>query len=376
MIDERILDQIIPVPDLEEKKEEILDELSEAGFVINNGRTGGIFLTIIMIILKCHIELKVLARTILSSMFIDTAEDEWMELKAADFSKARKLESKTKGVVTLSRTEDGQPIRIAKGTVFKTSMDNNGEELKYISTELTIMPSGTLTITVPVIAEAAGTKYNVAQNQITRCLINLEGIDDITNTQGWITKEGTNIEEIDNLRNRTKSSWAELATLPIAEKYKNICEAVEGVFFAEVDDQHPRGQGTVDVYITSSAGAASESLIADVETAVETIRGPYDNVAVMSTATVVQDVAVEIDMPNTESITGIESTATEVITELLAIKAGKSLNTLTHTDLIYYLKKSITAAKAIRIITPSEDVTLSKSSILVVGNISIVVEQV
>ena len=376
MIDERVLDQIIPVPDIEEKKDEILDELSEAGFAINNGRAGGILITIIMIILKCHIELKTLARMILKSMFIDTAEDEWMELKAADFSKFRKLEAKTEGIVTLTRNEDGEPVRIAKGTIFKTPLDNNGEELKYITTELIIMPKGALTVNVPVIAEAAGSRYNVAQNQITKCLVNLEGIDSITNAQNWITKEGTDIEEIESLRSRTKSSWSELATLPIKEKYKNKCEEVEGVFLAEIDDQHPRGQGTVDIYITSAAGAASSSLINDVSQAIETIRGPYDNVKVMSTETVVQDVTVEIDLPSTESTIGIEEAAKAVIKELLVIKSGKSLNTLTHTDIIYNIKKSIPAAKAIRVTVPKADITLSKGKILVVGTINVAVRQV
>lgn len=376
MIDERILDKIIPVPDMDEKKEEILAELADEGFAISNGRSGGIFITIIMIILKCHIELKQLARMVLQNMFIDSAEAEWMELKAADFSKWRKLESKTEGFVTVARVADGEPVRIAKGTVFKTQMDNNGVELRYISMALTVLEQGALSVKIPVAAELPGTRYNVPQNQITRCLVNLEGIDSITNTVDWITREGTDIEEIESLRSRTKSSWAELATLPIRDKYKNTCEATPGVFLAEIDDQHPRGQGTIDAYITSSAGAASESLISDVEKALETIRGPYDNLKVMSTETVVQPVSVEIDVAVTESTAGIEETATSVIIELLSIKSGKTLNTLTHTDIIYKTKARISAAKAIRVTVPAADVELPKGKILVPGDIYITVKKV
>ncbi|MGN0710487.1 MAG: baseplate J/gp47 family protein [Anaerovoracaceae bacterium] len=376
MIDDRVLDQVIPVPDFEEKKEEILEALAEEGFEITNARSGGVFLTLLSIVLKCHIELKQLARSILQNMFVDSAQNEWMELKAADFSKNRKLASKTEGLLTLKRDEAGESVRIAKGTVFKTLQDANGEELRFLSTEQAAMGEEDLIVMVPIVAEESGSKYNVSKNRITKCLINLEGIDYIFNDSGWITKEGTDIEDIENLRSRTKSSWAELATLPIKEKYKNVCESVEGVFLAEIDDQHPRGQGTVDVYVTSSAGVASESLLSDVKEAVETIRGPYDNVLVKSTETVEQDVVVEIDISSEDSLIGVEETAKNVVIELLSIRPGKKLNSLTHTDLIYNLKKQISIAEAIRVTTPVEDVKLEKGKILIAGNITIILAKV
>lgn len=375
MIDERILDQIIPMPDFEEKKEEIITALAEEGFAVTNARTGGIFITIISTALKCYIELKLLARSILKNMFIDSAEGEWLELKAADFSKFRKLEAKTEGFVTVSRQEDGENVSIAKGTVFKTVQDANGEELRYIAALKTILPQGALSVKVPVIAENAGIRYNVPQNQITKCPINLEGIDSITNTADWISREGTDIEEIESLRRRTLSSWAELATLPIKEKYKNTCEAVEGVFLAEIDDQHPRGQGTVDVYITSSAGAASDSLLADVAEAAEVIRGPYDNVKVMSTETVMQDISVEIDVSAGAAASAIEAAVKAVVLDLLTIKSGKALNILTHTDLIYHIKKEINSVEAIRVLSPAKDIRLDKGKILVAGDITVKVIQ-
>lgn len=376
MIDDRILDQVIPIPDINEKKEEIFRELEANGFVITNKRSGGIYITLVMIALKCYIELKSLARLILKNIFLDSAEGVWVELIASDFSKMRKLESKTEGHVKVSRQEFGEAISITKGTVFKTAEDVNGNELKYIVTELTVLKADETSVDVPVIAEYAGASYNVAQNQITKCLVNLEGIDSITNVAAWITKEGTDIEDLESLRQRTKLSWSELSTLPIADKYKNVCEEVQGVFLADIDDQHPRGQGTIDVYITSAAGAASPNLIGLVETAVATIKGPYDNVLVRSTETVLQDVTIEIDMPLDESIVGVMETAKATILELLAIKSGKCLNRLGHTDIIYEIKNKIPMARAVKVTKPSTDVELSKGKILVAGNLNITVRQV
>lgn len=376
MIDDRILDQVIPIPDINEKKEEIFQELEANGFVITNKRIGGVYITLVMITLKCYIELKSLARLILKNIFLDSAEGVWVELIASDFSKMRKLESKTEGHVKVSRQESGEAISITKGTVFKTAQDANGDELKYIATELTILSPSATSADIPVIAEYAGASYNVAQNQIIKCLVNLEGIDGITNIATWITKEGTDIEDLESLRRRTKLSWSELSTLPIADKYKNICEGVQGVFLADVDDQHPRGQGTIDVYITSAAGAASPNLIGLVETAVGTIKGPYDNVLVRSTETVIQDVAVEIDIPLDESVKGVLETAKTAILELLAIESGKSLNRLGHTDIIYEIRNKIPEARAVRVTKPSTDIELSKGKILVAGKIDITVRQV
>ena len=69
MIDHEILDQIIPVPELEDLKEETIAGLKDAGFVITNFHSGGIFHTLLMIALRIQIELLELARTILNQSF-------------------------------------------------------------------------------------------------------------------------------------------------------------------------------------------------------------------------------------------------------------------------------------------------------------------
>ena len=48
-----------------------------------------------------------------------------------------------------------------------------------------------------------------------------------------------------------------------------------GVLFAQADCLHPRGQGTVDVIVTGTAGEATEGLLNDVRKAGAPIAGPY-----------------------------------------------------------------------------------------------------
>lgn len=51
---------------------------------------------------------------------------------------------------------------------------------------------------------------------------------------------------------------SELALVPLRDTYINVCSAIAGVLYVTVKDQHPRGQGTVDIIITSEAGTATE----------------------------------------------------------------------------------------------------------------------
>ena len=47
---------------------------------------------------------------------------------------------------------------------------------------------------------------------------------------------------------------------------------------AYVDDQHPRGQGTVDVIVIGTAGAASAELIQQAQQAIDTLRDNYESI--------------------------------------------------------------------------------------------------
>lgn len=62
MIDEDIMEKIIPIPDEEEEMENIEAELAEADFPITNFKKGGVFYHIIRMFVTLFIELKQLAK--------------------------------------------------------------------------------------------------------------------------------------------------------------------------------------------------------------------------------------------------------------------------------------------------------------------------
>lgn len=211
MIDNEILDQVIPVPDLMELKDRKIQELADEGFSITNFHSGGVFYTLMLILLRIQIELLNLGRTILNQMFVSHATGVWLDLKMADYSKSRKQAQKAQGTVTVSRAEkDGEAVKIPKGHIFKTTKDINGDELRFVAMEETTLQKGAASVEVPVEAEAEGSRYNVPAAQITRTLTYLGEVT-ITNGKNWLTREGSDTEDDESARERTLRSWSELA---------------------------------------------------------------------------------------------------------------------------------------------------------------------
>lgn len=375
MIDKEILDAVIPVPELDELKEAKITELEEEGFTITNFHSGGVFHTILMITLRIHIELLELARTVLNQMFVTHATGAWLDLKVADYAKKRKKAQKTQGLVTITRSRtETEAIKIAKGHVFKTEKDVNGEELRFFTVEATILQKGVQSVDVLVEAEVEGARYNVPQNQITRSLTYLGEVD-INNRQDWITQEGSDTEDDESVRTRTLRAWSELARRAIKDTFINAAESVPGVLFAQADCEHPRGQGTVDVIVTGTAGEATEGLLALVREEVEKISGPYDNILVKSSITVDQDIDVTVTSGDSVPDEEIKNKVQAILTDLLAVRKGRNLYELTLSDINHALRSGYSALKNVVITTPTQDIQLEKDKVITLGTVTVTVKR-
>ena len=375
MIDKEILDAVIPVPTLEEAKDEKVAELKEEGFVVTNFHSGGVFYTLLMVELRIKIELLQLARRILNNMFVTHAEGVWLDLKMPDYSKKRKKAQKAQGLVTVSRVgASGEGIKIAKGHVFKSILDINGEELRYFTIEAAVLQKGAMSVDVLVEAEAEGSRYNVPEGQITRTLTYIGDVK-ITNAADWIVREGSDTEDDESARARTLRSWSELAQLATEDAFVNAAESVTGVLFAQADCDHPRGQGTVDIIVTGTAGEATEGLLKSVQEAVDKIAGPYDNILVKSSVTVDQDIELTITTGSADSDEDIENRVKTILTELLAVRRGRKLNELTRSDINFAVRNGYSSATNAEITVPAQDVKLDKDKVITLGAVNVTVER-
>lgn len=375
-MDEKILDELIPIEPLEQQKTKVIENLENKDFSISSFEDGSVFGTILMIFFQVKNDLLQLARRIYKGLFVKSASNTWLDVKAEDYTKKRKQPIKAEGLLTVKRETAEDPLIIAKGYVFKTLPSIAGKEYRFISIEKTIIPANELIGYIPIIAEQEGSTYNVPLHSIKRSLIHIQGISDIDNEQNWLIKEGSDREEDEGLRQRTLNSWAELSTTPIALKYKNVAESVEGVLYVLVDDMHPRGQGTVDIIVASYAGTAGEKLLSDVASACEIIRGPYDNLLIKSAETVSIDVEMILYISKYISDDGLIEKASQYSRDYFKVSRNRKLNTVYVSELIFHIRKNIDDLQGIRVVTPNNDITLEKNKVIILGTVNISIERV
>lgn len=326
MIDKEILDAVLPLPTLDELKEQKVEELKDEGFVISNFHSGGVFYTMLMIVLRIKVEAIELLRVVLNNMFVSHAGGAWLDLKMADYSKKRKKAQKTQGFVTVSRTDmTGEAVKIPKGHVFKSILDINGEELRFFVLEAATLQKGASSVDVLVEAETEGSRYNVPAGQIVRTLTYLGDVT-FSNAEDWIVREGSDTEDDESARARTLRSWSELAQRATEDTFIDAAESVPGVLFAQADCNHPRGQGTVDVIVTGTDEA-------------------------------------------------VENRVKAILTELLAVRRSRKLNELTLSDINHAIRSGYSGATNAAVSEPEADVKLGKDKVITLGDVSVTVER-
>ena len=367
MVDESILDKIIPLPDEDEKMEEVQNELIDKGFPLKSFKKGGVMYHLLRLSVSLHLEMLELARTILNACFFQHAEGDWLDIKAADVSKSRIEATKTRGYVTIYRNEYEQALKVSKGHAFKTEPDVTGKEYKFYAVEDTVIEAGAETGAVLVEAAEAGTSYNIDANRITISMIYLEGMDHVNNEPGWLYLEGADEETDDALRARGMASWSELASQTIDEKLKNTALSVPGVIGVSIDSQHPRGQGTVDVIITGTAGTASQTLIDEVQDAVNQLSDGYSDFLVKSATVIEQAISITVYLGADASTDGVAAQIKTLIVDLINTSRDDS-NTLYRDLIIQELSNKIPDYKRTTFTTPSSDIELAEGNVIITSS--------
>lgn len=375
MIDESVMEKIIPIPDEDEEMEKVQRELVQEGFAITNFKKGGIFYHLCRMLITIYIELKGLARAIVNSCFIRHAEGDWLKIKAADYSKYQKEAKAAKGYVSIYRSEYDNALLVTKGHCFKTEPDAKGKELKFYCFENTVIAAGEAVGKVLVEAEAPGTYYNLAPGRIAISMIHLEGVDHVANEEGWLFEGGSEEENLEDLRDRCLSSWDELATRTIEEKLRNAARSVPGVLDAWIDAQHPRGQGTVDVIVTGSSGEASPELLRKVGEAIEPLKGNYEDYLVKSSEVVRQAFELVVYLAEDVSTDGVDVQAVKLVEEMMALPR-REMNTLYKDSIIHILSTRINSYRKTDILQPAEDMVFAHGRVIVAGKITVTVRNV
>lgn len=197
------------------------------------------------------------------------AEGDWLNLHADQVTLERRQATKARGYLTFVRAESAGAgnVRIPQGRIVRTRPDGRGMVYRYVTLGEAVLPAGENSVLVLAEAEEYGQASNATAGQICELSTHIPGIASVTNGPDWLESEGADTETDEQLHERYVLAWLEKAGCT-APAYKSWALAVPGVLTVEVLDQHPRGEGTVDVVVRGTAGIPTDTLLEKVRVSI------------------------------------------------------------------------------------------------------------
>ncbi|GGI87297.1 baseplate J/gp47 family protein [Deinococcus wulumuqiensis] len=222
--------------------------------------------------------------------YLDSAVGEWLSLLTeSHYATTRQTSTFAQGLVRLVASP-GSAVAAPAGLIVGTA---NG--LKFSTLEAAVVPAGSYA-DVPVRAEQPGAAYNVPATTIRILHTPLPGLA-VTNVGGWLLEAGADEEGDEALRRRARLRWSELGGGATRDAYEYWAfTAHPSVDRVRVLDEHPRGQGTVDVVLWGTGGLGDAAVTA-VDAYVQARRPLTSDVQVYSAAERAVPVAVELYAP-------------------------------------------------------------------------------
>ncbi|MDY6904077.1 MAG: baseplate J/gp47 family protein [Thermodesulfobacteriota bacterium] len=196
-----------------------------------------------------------------------TATGAWLDWHCSQVGITRREATKAAGTVYFTRLGSSGNVSIPAGRIVRTKPDGTGAIYRFVTTEDVVLLDGGTEVAAPVEAENYGTAGNVVAGQICEVSTTISGVDGVENRSDWLSSEGVDKEDDEALRQRHSLQWqANNGVTKYA--YMAWAMSVAGVVSVTILDQHPRGQGTVDVVIKGSAGVPTPALIDAVDVAI------------------------------------------------------------------------------------------------------------
>ncbi len=182
--------------------------------------------------------------------YLQTASGLWLDaFVSSHYGLSRQPSSYATGLIQISCTAGSGPYDLEAGTVIVSTLSG----LRYFSIQGGTVPAGG-TLSLEVQAESAGSAFNVTGAAITVLNTPQPGLT-VTNAANWLTAAGVDAESDDALRLRAALRWTERGGGATRGAYQFwALTASPAIDQVRVLDEHPRGQGTVDVVVWGSGG--------------------------------------------------------------------------------------------------------------------------
>lgn len=224
-----------------------------SGLPVSDWHSGGVTRTIMEVSGEAIADTERTVEALGAGGYLDTAAGEWLDLLVqSHYDMTRKPSSFARGRITLSCSATSGPYTIQPGMTVQSESGVNYQT----TTGGTLTAGGTLSVNIR--AEVAGSAANVPTGTITKLLTPLPGVT-ITNPTGWLAEAGADQEADAALRTRARLQWPALGGGMTRAAYEyTALSASSSVTQVQVLDQHPRGQGTVDVILWGDGGLGQD----------------------------------------------------------------------------------------------------------------------
>ncbi|GGL15966.1 baseplate J/gp47 family protein [Deinococcus radiotolerans] len=188
--------------------------------------------------------------------YLSTAHGAWLDaLVESQYGLSRQASTFARFLVRFSAPVT-TGLQVPAGMIVGT-----GTGLRYTTREAVTLEPGA-SADVLAVADSPGAAYNVPAGTITVLHTPLPGLS-VTNPPGSLLSGGADTETDDALRVRASGRWAELGGGATRRAYEfwalTSHPSVDRVL---VLDEHPRGQGTVDVVLWGEGGLGSSVVTA------------------------------------------------------------------------------------------------------------------
>lgn len=298
------------------------------------------------------------------------ASGEWLELHADGVNIRRRAATKTQGYVRFLRAADSgldSNISIPAGRIVRTKPDGAGKVYRFSTLSGAVLPSGASYVDVLAEAEEYGAASNASVGQICELVTPIPGISGVENASGWLASEGADEERDDQLQERYELQWkANNGCTKYA--YQAWALSVPGVTSASILDDHPRGQGTVDIVVRGADVLPTEALLQKVREAVAPntpinddwlVKGPGPlSIGIDGT---LEFIAGDPDaiMAQAENRLRALFAETSPIDDVTALQIGQDLTL----DLLTHTVMAIAGVKRVVWNSPKADVTVGKAEV-------------
>ena len=320
----------------------------EAGFVPNDGCDAMVRLYALASEVQ---SLLAQADWVLDQSFPQTAVGQYLDYHAETRALTRLPAAKAAAVTD---------YEIDAGSVAMTSGG-----VRFETTKKAVLLKGETYVDVPASAVEAGVSGNAIAGAIHLMSVYPVGITQCTNPEAF--SGGSDEESDEKLRERVLASYKRLPNGANAAFYEQEAMSFPNVAAAKAVGR-ARGIGTVDVYVSTHAGAPDEKLLGEIEAVLQKKREIAVDVEVKAPTEKTVNMSAELTAEQGWTMQEITDAATAA---LQAYFTGERLGEAVYTAKLANILYGVEGVKNCHLLTPDEDVSVSATELPVLGTVTI-----